>query len=303
MQPHTTAIVVTHESAATVGDTISVIAELYTAGELEVVLVDNASTDGTADLVRWRFPWVHVVASPTNTGFGRACNLGFQFVRTPFVLLLNPDARLAPHDLMTLVRFMESRRNAGIVAPAIRESNGCLQHAGTPPTPWQLIRGAAGQPVASTDRRTIRPGQPPFKTRWVCGAIQLIRSDLFRKLGGFDPRFFLYFEETDFCLRVVREGAEIWAIGEAVAEHHGGYSASRTGRPMYRGAISDHYFRSRFYFLVKHYGWLAATASEIAEIVIIGARSLRNSVTGRRASGELAERMRAPILRLPAKTT
>ena len=148
------------------------------------------------------------------------------------------------------------------------------------------------------DRRDIVPGSEPFKTNWVCGAVLLIRKNLFDELKGFDPRFFLYFEETDLCRRALAQGAEIWALGRAVATHGTGASAVMLKGEMYRGCIAEHFFRSRYYYLVKHHGWLTAASTEICELLVMTALALPRWLL-RRKRGQLRMRLRAPILSMP----
>ena len=120
------------------------------------------------------------------------------------------------------------------------------------------------------------------------------------ELGGFDPRFFLYFEETDLCRRTENLGAELWAVGEALGHHIGGASAQQSDSRFVNGCIAEHFFRSRFYYLVKHHGWAAASAADIAELLIMAARAVLRTATGGSA-GELVARLRAPILRPPSR--
>jgi len=225
-------------------------------------VVDNDSADGTADFVAGYYSWVILIRSPINIGYGRGCNLGFQEVRTPYVLFLNPDAVVTLTTLKILVDFITANRQVGIAAPAIIEGAIRLQAAGLMTTPASLIKSAFGCPQAMPQHRSITPGGPAFRTPWVCGAILLMRTDLFHKLGGFDPRFFLYFEETDLCRRATGAGAEIWAVGKAVARHVGGASAKATGQNLHSACIAEHYYRSRFYYLVKHFGALQAIGTE-----------------------------------------
>ena len=199
-----------------------------------------------------------------------------------------------------MARFLDANPRAGIVAPAIREPDGGLQFAGCLPSPRSVVLGAAGCENAYPNRRRIVPGDPPFRTDWLCGAILLIRKELWDDLGGFDPRFFLYFEETDFCLRASRRGWELWAVGEAVAYHTNAASSSSTQALMYRDCIAEHYFRSRFYFLSKHFGWFRAASAEILELTLISAVSLVHFVRGRR-SEKFSVRVRSPLLRRPRR--
>jgi N-acetylglucosaminyl-diphospho-decaprenol L-rhamnosyltransferase len=270
----------------------------YEAELVDVVVVDNQSDDGTPEYVRDSFPWAQLVESGGNLGFGRGCNLGFTRASTPYTLFLNPDATLSKDALQTLLAFMDSHPSVGMCAPAIREANGELQVAGVLPTPMSIVRHAAGL-SGYPSMREIEPGGAPFRTNWLCGAVLLVRSDVFARVGGFDPRFFLYFEETDLCRKVMDEGYELWAVGEALADHECGASTKQSGNTMAHQCISEHYYRSRFYYLIKHHGWAAAAMAEVATIPLLGARSLLKRVVGRSDDGAFAERISAPILKLP----
>ena len=195
--PSVTAVIVTYCSRRTIGAALDSIGSSKKLGLLDVIVVDNASNDGTTKFIREHYPWVMLIEAGANLGFGRGCNLGFEKVRTPYTLFLNPDAIFPQKALKTLINFMESKPAAAMCAPAIREANGDLQVAGVLPTPLALIMesfGLCGYP----QRRQIKPGDDPFQTNWLCGAILLVRSDAFRAIGKFDPRFFLYFEGNRF---------------------------------------------------------------------------------------------------------
>lgn len=280
-QPSTTVVIVTYNSREHINDALETLRVAYEAGDLECAVVDNASSDETADFISANHSWVTLIRSARNLGFGRGCNLGFQQVTTPYVLILNPDAVVDHQTLKSLLGFMESHDKAGIVAPAIVEAEESLQSAGLMTTPASLLRSALGLDNTMPQQRLIIPGNPPFRTTWVCGAIMLIRSELFRRLGGFDPRFFLYFEETDFCRRVTQEGMEIWAVGQAVARHVGGASAKSTGQTIETSCIVEHFYRSRFYYLVKHFGWLPAMGTETLVRIFQIFRQWRNYLSGR----------------------
>lgn len=300
-----TAVIVTYRSRDTIGATLDALYPAYERGICACVVVDNASTDGTADFVAREYPWASLVRSSENLGFGRGCNRGFEEVESPYLLLLNPDAQIDVNALSTLLEFIESHPKAGIVAPATIAGNGDSQDAGMVLTPGGLVRSALGRGGVFPDRRTITRGAPPFRTTWVCGAIMLIRSDMFRKLRGFDPRFFLYFEETDLCLRALAEGMEIWVLGEATATHLVGASAQKTGEKLSWGTtgnIVEHYYPSRFYYLKKHFGWLSAIFAEFVAAAVDWMRWCRmwaKKSADRRAQRRLIER---PFFRFPART-
>lgn len=300
-KPAVTAVVVTYNSRAVVPQCLDAAAVAHAAGLLDVVVVDNASKDGSAEMVRSNYPWVRVIDSGANMGFGRACNLGLKDIGTRYGLLLNPDAILPKESLQHLVAFLDAHPKAMAAAPATWVYGETqLQTAGGLPTPIEIMKIAAGLSAQNKGTTPIRPGQPAFRTDWLGGGIMLLRMDLFRKLGGFDPAFFLYFEETDLCRRAVGAGYELWAVGEAVARHIGGTAAKASGEPLIYGAsLADPFFRSRYYYLVKHFGGPAAAFTEMAEISLLAGKSLLKRLTGRDAGSALAERLAGPIMRKP----
>ena len=296
--PQVTIVIVTYESRNIVGLALDALYKAYDAGLAEVVVVDNASSDGTADFIAKNYPWITLVRSDKNLGYGRGCNAGLQNVRTPYVLILNPDAEITLDTLQTLIDFMGANKKAGIVAPAIIEGEKSLQAAGLMTTPASILRAECGWSQAMPESQPITPGSQPFQTSWICGAVMLIQTDLFQKLAGFDPRFFLYFEETDFCRRATQRGAEIWAVGEAVTKHIGGASAKNTGQTLASSCIADHYYCSRFYYLVKHFGWIRAVGSESIVWVVQLLRNWLHRLTGRQVSTQNSPYKR-PFLRFP----
>lgn len=276
-----TAVIVTYESRGTICRALDALSEAYIAGLANTIVVDNASHDGTADIIALSYSWVTLIRSEKNIGYGRGCNLAFKKVQTPYVLLLNPDAEMDVNAIDLLVDFMNSHRKAGISAPSIIEGENRIQAAGLMTTPLSILKGAFGAHSTMPQARPVTPGNLPFQTTWVCGAVMLIRSELYKRLGGFDPRFFLYFEETDLCLRTIQQGMEIWAVGEAVARHVGGASARTTGKSLASSCIAEHYYPSRFYYLVKHYGWIKAIGTETMVFILQQIRNWKHRFLGR----------------------
>lgn len=292
----TTVVSVSCHSRETIGSALEPLEEACERGDLRVVVVDNASTDDSAEYVRREHGWVDLVECGVNLGYGKGCNLGFRYVRTPYVMFLNPDAVLTPEAIFTLERFMDEHPRAGIVGPALVDLEGGLQHTYGLPTPGTVCRRALRP--GDIRKRPIVPGGEPFLTDWLSGAVQLIRSDVMRELGGFDPRFFLYFEETDLCRRVARAGRELWAVGTACGTHIVGASHAATGQSVQHGANLRFFYPSRFYYLAKHHGRLAAAGAELFEVGVTTVRAIVKTALGRDAS-TLWTRLRAPILRIP----
>jgi N-acetylglucosaminyl-diphospho-decaprenol L-rhamnosyltransferase len=290
-------VIVTYRSRSTIAAALAPLEQAVRHNTIECIIVDNASGDGTADFVATHYPWVRLIRSAENLGFGRGCNAGFAAATSDHVLFLNPDAVIEPAAIQSLVDVLAANPNAAAVGPATlvgpaslaamseanhADGNGSLQMAGMLPTPRSLIASALNRPNAFPSRRAIIPGDAPFQTNWICGAIMMFRADAFRALGGFDPRFFLYFEETDLCLRAARAGYELWATGTATARHICGVSARASGERVESGCIAEHFYRSRAYYLSRNFGRVAATATEGALAAILGAGLVTKRLLGRR---------------------
>jgi N-acetylglucosaminyl-diphospho-decaprenol L-rhamnosyltransferase len=294
--PRVTAVIVTYKSRKVVGLGLAALREGVEQGELRVMVVDNQSADGTAEHVRAQFPFVEVIDSGGNLGFGRGCNRGFSEVDTEFTVFVNPDAVMPLSAIRTLVGFFDRHPRAGICVPGIPG-----QPAGLMTTPQAILREAVGlasfpHAIETTSRDT------PFRTDWAGGAIFMIRSKLFRALGGFDPRFFLYFEETDLCRRATKRNAEIWVVPTAQAEHEAHASALLSGKKLVGGNIAEYFFQSRFYYLSKHWGYPVAVLTELLELPPLTlracARMLRSRAEGRGPSA-LAQRLEGTLFQIP----
>jgi GT2 family glycosyltransferase len=285
---------VTYQSGPSAVRALEALRPAHERGELRAVVVDNLSGDGTADLIAAAHPWADLIRGTRNLGYGRGCNLGFERVSTPYVMIMNPDVLIRPEDVARLADFLDGRPRAAVVVPATRFAAREYQHAGGLPTPLSVASGIPPR------RRPILPGEAPFRTDWVCGALMLVRADAFREVQGFDPRFFLYFEETDLCRRLLSAGWELWATGAAEAEHTGGGSA-RTVDPSLNqgGCLREHFFPSRYYYLRKHYGRFLAWLAESLELVVRAGRDAARMVLRRPSRAELRTRLRAPLYRLP----
>jgi len=300
--PHVSVVIVSYRSRSTIAATLAPLEQAVRHQQIECIIVDNASGDGTADFIATHYPWVRLVRSPTNLGFGRGCNAGFAEARADHVLFLNPDAVIEPAAIAALAAVLTANPQAAAVGPATlvgtaalggssfeatdanrADGEGAMQMAGMLTTPMSLIASALNRRDAFTERRAIIPSEVPFRTNWICGAVMLFRASAFRALGGFDPRFFLYFEETDLCLRAARAGFELWATGSATARHVCGASARASGQAMASGCIAEHYNRSRTYYLRKNFGRTTAIATESVLAGLLALRHIGKRLFGRSA--------------------
>lgn len=244
---------------------------------LETIVVDNASSDGSADLVAERFPAARLLRNARNEGFARAVNRGAAAARAPFLLVLNSDARLQADALRRLLSRAASQARAAIVGPQLRNEDGTFQgsHARFP-TLWQellvlsgtgrLLRGAAYPSRGPEDGRGARP------VDWVGGACLLVRRDAFAAVGGFDEGYFMYAEETDLCYRLRRAGWQIWYEPAAVVVHLGGGSSAALG--THREVIL---YRSRLRFQRLHRG---AAAALVLRWMILSSTAIKIALHG-----------------------
>lgn len=299
-----TAVIVTYQSARTIANTLAAARRCYDENLLDVVIVDNNSSDGTRDIIGSESAWARIILTSRNNGFGRGCNIGFAQVTSAYTIFINPDAVIEPGAIRTMLGFMEQNPKAGIVGPATicRPHGGseALQPTGHRPTPWRLLKKWIPILRCQPLDWAIVPGSAPCRTGWVCGAVLLIRTELMRRLKGFDPRFFLYWEETDLCKRAEDAGFEIWALGTALA-HHVVSASSLPDHTRYAGfSIAKHYYQSRYYYMTKHHGRVSATIAELCEFVLLGLRSLVDVFRGL-GPAHFVSRRQAPLLSMPEK--
>jgi hypothetical protein len=227
----------------------------------EVVVVDNASSDGTPALVRERFPSVRIVELEENIGFGAANNVGMEAASGRWLLLLNSDAWPVDDAIERLAAFGEAHPRAGIVGPRLRNPDGSLQRSVRGhPTLWRIateylfLRHLAPRSRALNafygggfDHASVR------EVEVLKGAVLLVRRESSEAVGGFDPAYFMYGEEMDLCYRVREAGWAVVFDPDAEFVHVGGVSTgARWGdRPAF-GPMRRDQLRGLLRFLAGH---------------------------------------------------
>lgn len=210
----------------------------------EVIVVDNASSDGTATFVRERYPGVRVIESESNRGFAGGVNLGVGATSTPYVGLVNQDAYLDRRWCrQSLLRFRTDERIAVVGGKVLYPDRVTLQHAGgrfNPPLFLTDHRGYGKRDTGEFDEAT--------DVDYVTGAALMLRRDVFERLGGFDEAFSpAYFEEADYCARAREAGYRVVYEPFAVAIHHESASTVRNSAQYY-----EWFHRNRIRYLLKH---------------------------------------------------
>lgn len=208
----------------------------------EVVLVDNASHDGTADRVAAWYPWVRLVRSEHNLGFAAGNNLAARHAQGRVLLLLNPDALPEPGAIARGLARLSSDASVGLAGGRLIDETGATQPSGrlfpNLAREFVVLSGLAARYPRSRlwgamDRTWADPARAA-QVDWVPGAFALMRRELFDSLGGFDERFFLYYEEVDLCRRVQAAGYRVMLWPDLRVKHIGGESA----RTVQGGAVS-----------------------------------------------------------------
>lgn len=206
---------------------LALLARLFDAPRLpsEVIVVDNNSTDGSAAAARTAFPQAIVLAQAKNGGFSYGVNRGFEHARGRWVLLLNTDAEATWPDLERFVAAAEREPEAAVFGPRIVDEHGREQRSAWPAhrprhyLPEALLLGRLAPPAPLTAASDVDV---------VSGCVFLIRGSVLETTGGFDERFFLYFEEADFCERTRRAGHRVRWLPDATFVHVGGLSAAQS---------------------------------------------------------------------------
>ncbi len=233
--------------------------------ETQVWVVDNASSDGSPDMVCTQFPKTRLLVLEHNVGFAGGNNaalreLGFGLdhgLQPDLVFFLNPDTEMRGNALEKMAKGLSTVKNAGVVGASLIFPDGRFQHSAFHfPTLWQIWFDFFPWPARFLDsalngrypRKLYQTGQP-FAVDHPLGAAMMARADVVEQVGLMDEGFFIYAEEVDWCLRVKRAGWEIYCVPAAQIVHHVGGSTRQ-----FRDKMFVALWRSRFRLFDKHYG-------------------------------------------------
>lgn len=270
-------VIVNYRTARLVVDCLRSLEGEVAASGARVVVVDNDSGDDSCHIIAsaiegWGWSsWASLHASPVNGGFAYGNNLAvraaLQSAEPPdLVWLLNPDTCVHPAALGALVEFMRANPAAGIAGSGIDDEDG---------QPWpyafrfpsllgEVERGLRNGLVSRLLSRWVvlrRMGEGPARVDWLPGASMIVRRKVFEDVGLMDEGYFLYFEETDFCLQARRAGWQCWYVPQARVIHIAGQSTGVTGRGAAARRVPGYWFEARRRYFVRNHGrGYAATA-------------------------------------------
>jgi GT2 family glycosyltransferase len=253
--PQVAVIVVSYNTRDALLQCLTSVVESAPPTETEIVVVDNASTDGSLETVRQSYPWVVTIANPANVGFGVACNQAIRATGAPFILLLNSDAAITPQSFQVLRDALTGNSRCGAAGCRLINSAGAettntrnfltpLNQAGEQSgvmswTSWKYLR--------RNHLPTLDGNEQDCSVDWIDGACLMVRRAALDEVGLFDETFFMYSEDEDLCFRLRQHGWTICYEASATARHQGAASTSQNSFDMLR-----QFYLSQLLFLAKH---------------------------------------------------
>ncbi len=281
-EPRVSVVIVSYRSRESLAECLPALQACRGRVPLEVIVVDNASGDGTEEWVRATHPWVRVIAAGANEGYSRGINRGVAVATGDAFLILNPDCIVTPGSLESLLAATGQRADLAAAAPALADEHGrVMRSCGRFPSLWTLVCDHLG-PVRwfpnSHAFGGYKYGERSMASLgdvdWASGAALLVPRTAWERTGPFDGNIFMYMEEVDWCRRAATAGLRVQYVPAATIVHYGQRSSS-----LVPGATYLHNLRARVYYFRKHHGRLAAGC---AQLVLIASLLGKWSVTALR---------------------
>src|SRR3954469_13536379 len=257
-RPDLSVVVVNYNAGEYLGRCVASVFSVSSGIEAEVLVVDNASHDGSAVAAARREPRMRLIANPENRGLSAAWNQGARETSAPWILFLNPDAEVSSGELSTFLKVAGDRPDVAVVGPLIRNPDGSIYESGRVfPTVGQAVGHAFLGPFRQDNRFSRAYRQSDWDRRserevdWVSGAAMLVRRSAFEEIGRFDEGFWLYGEELDLSTRLRAAGWSVLFSAELGAAREGGLSTGRGRRMAVMHSMSIY----RYYTKHRARGW------------------------------------------------
>jgi GT2 family glycosyltransferase len=251
--------------------------------EFEVIISDNGSDDGTVAFIREHYPQARIVANNGNLGFAKGNNTGIRVATGDYVLILNPDTIIHEGTLDQWIEFADQHPEAGAFGCRVLNPDGSYQHPARPfPTVWRywiaalyLRKLAYLSNAFLSDTYTGWDGTTQRTVDWQSGCCVLCRGDLLRQLGGFDERFFYFFEEVDLCRRIWQSGHPVLFDPAVSITHLGSQATSK-----FPTKFELEKYRNRYRYFFKHYGMRGAQRCRTVSLAHLRIRQLGYGLIG-----------------------
>ncbi len=233
----------------------------------EIIVVDNASSDGSVENIEEKFPYVKVIANKNNTGFGKANNQGLSIAKGKYIVLLNPDTIVREDTFSKLIEFINGKPEAGMVTCKVLNPDGTLQLAcrRSFPGPWTSFTKIAGlsklfpkSKFFSKYNLTYLDENKVNEVDAISGSFMLFTREVYEKVGGFDPQFFMYGEDLDLCYRVQQAGYKVFYVPNTEIIHYKGESTKRSSIDE-----TKVFYNAMHLFVKKHF-----SSSFLVEIIL-----------------------------------
>ncbi len=249
----------------------------------EIIIVDNASDDGSAEFVREKFPEVKIILNDKNLGFSKANNIGLKAAKGKYLLLLNPDTLVSENTFDELIKFFRSTPNAGLAGCKILNPEGTLQLAcrRSFPGPWTSFCKVTGLSTLFPQSRifarynlTYLDENQTYEVDAISGSFMMFTREVYEKVGGLDEQFFMYGEDLDFCYRVQKAGYKVYYVHSTQIIHYKGESTKRSSLDE-----TKFFYNAMHLFVRKH-----LSSSFLVEIILQTAIVVRKFIAfwGRR---------------------
>ena len=298
-EPDLSIVIVGYNSLPELGECLASVRDTGVCARAEIVVVDNASADRTVEFLEREHPEVRLVANGRNLGYSRAVNQGIAEARARYILVLNPDIVVFPDAIDRLVSFMDAHPDAGIAGSKLLNPDGSLQYSCRRfYTFWTLVLRRTPLGKLLENGRTISnylmldfDHEESREVDWVIGACMIVRRTALADFGGMDERFFLYFEDVDWCYRVWQSGWKVWYVADSVMRHRHARESARPGlskQLITHGLSMIHFYEKwgkAIYGLKKYRRVLTNSVLLISDLVAINggfglAYVLRSSLQG-----------------------
>ena len=244
------AVVVNYRAGTLLTDCVRSILADSSAGEVELVVVDNGSNDGSVEALQKAVPGAQVISAPGNVGYARAANLGIAATRAPIIAVFNPDLTMEPGTAKAMLARFDEEPGLGACGPRIRNVDGSDYPSArrSPSVPLAVAHGLLGlwwptNPFTARYRELDADPSQPRSVDWVSGAAVWLRRGALDAVGGWDERYFMYVEDLDLCWRLRRSGFDVGYEPAGAVTHVQGASTSRS---PYRMLVQHHRSAWRF---------------------------------------------------------